>query len=192
MASAIERLAEPDREQWLWLHLPEPPQRTTALAALVDDNPAGVDWHSAEETARLVAMMSSVGVAKLERMKAAGKKVVGTVYRRGRPDATGRVRQRAELRDDQIAGCLRTPRGGSSRQTLMVVEGTRVRSRLLGPREAARLMGLPDSYILPSRYNDAYHLAGDGLAVPAVRYLARHLLEPLLQAPLAFLAIAAE
>ena len=56
------------------------------------------------------------------------------------------------------------------------------RSRLLSPREAARLMGLPENYKLPDNYNDAYHLAGDGVAVPVVRYLARHILEPTLQA----------
>ncbi|WP_173645850.1 DNA cytosine methyltransferase, partial [Pseudomonas syringae] len=58
--------------------------------------------------------------------------------------------------------------------------GKRVRSRLLSPREAARLMGLPDTYLLPKNYNDAYHLAGDGVAIPVVRFLAEHLLEPLL------------
>jgi DNA (cytosine-5)-methyltransferase 1 len=87
--------------------------------------------------------------------------------------------QRAEVRFDDVAGCLRTPGGGSSRQTLLVVHGDFVRSRLLSPREAARLMGLPDTYKLPGRYNDAYHLAGDGLVVPAVSFLSEHLLEPL-------------
>ena len=53
-------------------------------------------------------------------------------------------------------------------------------------------MGLPDGYKLPDRYNDAYQVAGDGLAVPAVGHLARHLLEPLLEAKLAPVAIAAE
>ena len=66
-------------------------------------------------------------------------------------------------------GCLRTPSGGSSRQTIMIVEDEQVRSRLLSPREAARLMGLPDSYELPENYNEAYHLAGDGVVVPVVR-----------------------
>jgi len=89
--------------------------------------------------------------------------------------------QRAEIRFDDVAGCLRTPAGGSSRQVIMVVEGKRIRSRLLSPREAARLMGLPDSYLLPKNYNAAYHLAGDGVAVPVVRHLAQHLLEPLLE-----------
>ena len=54
-----------------------------------------------------------------------------------------------------------------------------MRTRLLSGREAARLMGLPDDYILPARYNDAYHLLGDGLAVSAVRFLREHLLDAL-------------
>jgi DNA (cytosine-5)-methyltransferase 1 len=62
----------------------------------------------------------------------------------------------------------------------MIVEGSKVRSRLLAPREAARLMGLPESYKLPERYNEAYHLVGDGLVVPVVRFLAANILESLL------------
>ena len=54
----------------------------------------------------------------------------------------------------------------------MIVNASTVRSRLLSPREAARLMGLEDSYVLPERYNDAYHLAGDGVVVPVVSHLA--------------------
>ena len=86
---------------------------------------------------------------------------------------------RAEIRFDGVAGCLRTPGGGSSRQFIMVVEGESVRTRLLSGREAARLMGLPDEYKLPANYNEAYHLMGDGLAVPVVRHLADNLLGPL-------------
>ena len=85
------------------------------------------------------------------------------------------------MRFDGLAGCLRTPRGGSSRQTVVVVDDGRVRSRLLSPREAARLMGLPDSYRLPHPTTAALHVAGDGVAVPVVRWLAQGLLEPLLE-----------
>ena len=41
-------------------------------------------------------------------------------------------------------------------------------------------MGLEDDYKLPRNYNEAYHLTGDGVAVPVVRHLAHHILEPLL------------
>jgi DNA (cytosine-5)-methyltransferase 1 len=89
--------------------------------------------------------------------------------------------QRAEVRFDGISGCLRTPVGGSSRQIVIEIEANRINTRLLTTREAARLMGLRDSFVLPDRYNDAYHLMGDGVVVPVVRFLAEHLLEPLLE-----------
>jgi DNA (cytosine-5)-methyltransferase 1 len=88
--------------------------------------------------------------------------------------------QRAEIRFDDVAGCLRTPAGGSSRQTIVVVDGQKIRSRLISSRETARLMGLDDGYKLPKSYNEAYHLTGDGVAVDVVRHLARYLFEPLL------------
>ena len=62
----------------------------------------------------------------------------------------------------------------------MVVDGNSVRSRLISTRETARLMGLDDSYVLPEKYNEAYHLTGDGVVVPVVRHLAEHIFEPLL------------
>ena len=100
-------------------------------------------------------------------------------------DEAGRKVQRAEIRFDDVAGCLRTPAGGSSRQTIMLIEGKKVRSRLLSPREAARLMGLLEEYVLPNNYNEAYHLAGDGVAVPVVNFLATNIFEPILASALA-------
>lgn len=105
--------------------------------------------------------------------------MVGTIYKRTRKEHGIKV-QRAEIRFDNLAGCLRTPGGGSSRQVIMTVDGPTIRSRLMSSRETARLMGLPDSYKLPQRYNEAYHLTGDGVVVPVVRHLARTLIEPLL------------
>jgi DNA (cytosine-5)-methyltransferase 1 len=43
-------------------------------------------------------------------------------------------------------------------------------------------MGLPETYKLPAGYNDAYHLAGDGVALPVVRHLSTNLLVPILTA----------
>ena len=70
--------------------------------------------------------------------------------------------------------------GGSSRQVIVIVEGDLVRSRLISARETARLMGLDDRYKLPPNYNEAYHLTGDGVAVPVVRHLAKHIFEPII------------
>ncbi|HHK3742012.1 TPA: DNA cytosine methyltransferase [Pseudomonas aeruginosa] len=183
LVEAYGKLSKRSQNAWVWWRLPAPPARASIFADLVEDKPHGVTWHTAAETKRLLDMMSPVNRAKVEAAKKAGGRMVGTIYKRTRADGpNGEKMQRAEIRFDDVAGCLRTPAGGSSRQTIMVIEGKRVRSRLLSPREAARLMGLPDSYLLPKTYNEAYHLAGDGVAVPVVRFLAEHLLEPLLAA----------
>ena len=173
-------LPAPLAARWRWWRLPEAPARRVVLRDLIQDSPNDVPWHSPEETVYLLSLMAPPHRAKLEAAKASGRCEVGALYRRTRRTPDGGKAQRAEVRFDGVAGCLRTASGGSSRQTIVVVEGERIRTRLLSAREAARLMGLPDSYVLPTRYNDAYHLAGDGLAVPVVAHLREHLLEPLL------------
>lgn len=183
LVEAYGKLSVRAQNAWEWWRLPEPPARSAIFADLVEDEPRGVVWHTADETQKLLDMMNPLNLAKVEAAQKAGSRQVGTIYKRTRPDGpNGQKVQRAEIRFDDVAGCLRTPSGGSSRQTIMVIEGSCVRSRLLSPREAARLMGLSDTYVLPKSYNDAYHLAGDGVAVPVVRFLAEHLLEPLLAA----------
>ncbi len=170
------------RKSWIWWKLPAPPERTTTFAELIEDRPTSVKWHTVAETQKLLGMMSLINVKKVEDAKRAGRRMVGAIYKRTRPDDAGCKVQRAEVRFDDVAGCLRTPAGGSSRQVIMVVDGQSIRSRLISSRETARLMGLPDSYILPAKYNDAYHLTGDGVAVPVVAHLSKHLLEPLMRA----------
>lgn len=182
LLSAYAKLSAKAKAKWLWWNPSKPAVRELTFADLVEESPAGVKWHTQDETARLLSMMSKINLTKVEEAKAAGGRVVGTVYKRTRRDEVGRKVQRAEVRFDNVAGCLRTPAGGSSRQVILVVEGERVRSRLISPRETARLMGLPDSYELPANYNEAYHLTGDGVAVPVVRHLASEIFEPLLDA----------
>jgi len=136
-------------------------------------------WRSPAATQKLLDLMAPVHLEKIREAQASGRRAVGAVFRRTRIEE-GRKIQRAEVRFDGMAGCLRTPGGGSSRQILLEVHGESIRSRLLSPREAARLMGLPDSYILPGNATQAYKLSGDGLCVPVIRHLAQNLLEPLL------------
>ena len=176
---AVEALPEALRGEHLWWRVPVPGKRRKAFSQIIEDEPTDVEWHTQAQTKKLLDMMSEVNLEKVAAAKAAGRRMVGGVYRRTRLDALGRKVQRAEVRFDDVAGCLRTPAGGSSRQVIMVVDGYRVRTRLISARETARLMGLADRYVLPARYNDAYHLTGDGVAVPVVRHLAAHLFEPL-------------
>jgi DNA (cytosine-5)-methyltransferase 1 len=180
------------KKNWMWWRLAKPASRALGFADLIEDTPTGLRWHAAAHTRYLLELMAPLHRRKVAEVMRSGRRTVGSIYRRTRPDGQGKSRQRAEVRFDNVAGCLRTPAGGSSRQTILVVEGKSVRSRLLSPREAARLMGLSDGYRLPERYNDAYHVCGDGVCVPVVRHLAEHILEPILSANPALEPIAAE
>lgn len=180
LRNAHDRLPPRLKRDWIWWSLPAPARRNTTFADLIEETPDSVAWHTQSETRALLAMMSDVNRAKVAAARKTGRRMVGGIYKRTRLDENGRKVQRAEVRFDDIAGCLRTPAGGSSRQLILVVDGDKVRSRLISSRETARLMGLPEEYRLPENYNEAYHLTGDGVAVPVVRFLAEHILGPVI------------
>lgn len=180
LKTAHAKLTPGVRKNWIWWSMPQPPKRNARFADLIEESPSSVMWHTAPETRQLLAMMSEINRAKVEEAKLSGRRMAGAVYKRTRFDEDGFKVQRAEIRFDDVAGCLRTPAGGSSRQTIVVVDGRLMKSRLISSRETARLMGLPDDYKLPANYNEAYHLTGDGVVVPVVRHLAEHIFEPII------------
>jgi DNA (cytosine-5)-methyltransferase 1 len=167
--------------RWIWWNLPAPEAVIPKLADLIDVDSDELLWNSQSETNRLLELMSATNRQKVLEARQKSCPVIGTIYKRTRVENGHRI-QRAEVRFDGVAGCLRTPGGGSSRQSIIVVDGKRVKTRLLSIREAARLMGVSDTYIIPQNYNDGYHVFGDGLAVPAVKHIAQHLLKPILEA----------
>jgi len=177
---AVEALPPAIQDNMLWWNVPTPGHRVRTFADEIEEHPTSVTWHTAAETDRLLAKMSPVNKAKVAAAIRAGRRMVGGVYNRTRLDERGVKVQRAEVRFDDVSGCLRTPAGGSSRQVILVIDGKKIRSRLISARETARLMGLPDDYNLPKNYNEAYHLTGDSVVVDVVRHLAKHILEPLL------------
>ena len=179
LQKAVNGLDLDCRKKWLWWNLPAPPLRKLVFSDILETNFEVLDWHSPEQTKNLLSIMSPINLAKVDAAARAGRVMVGGVYKRTRPDISGR-KVRAEVRFDDIAGCLRTPNGGSSRQTILIVEGLNIHSRLITARETARLMGLSDSYKLPKNYNEAYHLTGDGVVVPVVAFLSKYLFEPIL------------
>jgi DNA (cytosine-5)-methyltransferase 1 len=176
------RLPQTPIGDWIWWRLPMPRPRVLGFRDVIEQDADGMSWFADEETRRLLGMMSELNRAKVAMAQRMKGPVVGGVYRRTRRDLDGKSVQRAEIRFDDVSGCLRTPGGGSSRQTILVVTGRSVRARLITGRETARLMGLPDEYKLPANYNEAYHLTGDGVVVPVVRHLAEHIFEPILDA----------
>lgn len=106
-------LGDDARRAWIWLRLPRPSGRVRKLGDLIEDEPQGIAWHSQFETARLLSMMSPINLQKVRMAERMRRRIVGTVYKRTRPDGKGKRVQRAEVRFDDVAGCLRTPSGGA-------------------------------------------------------------------------------
>jgi DNA (cytosine-5)-methyltransferase 1 len=179
LARFVSNLPTQLQSNWLWWNIDRPLKQPLTLNDLIEVDANGLYSSTTVET--LLHMMDNPSVLRISQAREQGGLHIGTIYKRGRPDQFGCIRQRAEVRMDGLAGCLRTPAGGSSRQTLLIVKEGEVFMRLLHPREAIRLMGLPESYVLPTAYNDAYKLAGDGVAVPVVQHLDSEIFSPILK-----------
>ena len=88
--------------------------------------------------------------------------------------------QRAEVRRDDIAGCLRTVGGGSGKQFLVAAGSGAVRMRALTAREYARLQGVPDTFPIAAKTErQALNAFGDAARAPAASWIAEKILSPL-------------
>jgi DNA (cytosine-5)-methyltransferase 1 len=171
-------LANPQCD-WALYRLPEPPPYgATKLDSIIDRDLSDDDpqWWSDERAEYLLNQMSPRHRAEADRRIAAKKTSYATVFRRVRLTPTGK-RSMAELRTDGLAGCLRTPKGGSGRQILFVAGGGRYRVRLLNAQECARLMGAGD-YNVTVPLNQALFGFGDAVSVDAVAWVAENRLNP--------------
>lgn len=181
----------PDYLQWVFgdpnlrthrAHLPKPPApMVQGLSALIEDVPvADGKWWDAERTAAFVASLSPMQRERVERLKCGKGVKYRTAYRRTRAGVAV-----WEVRPDDISGCLRTARGGSSKQALVRLGNERLQARWMTPLEYARLMGAGNYNLDGTRTNQALFGFGDAVAVPVVNWLAKHYLMPLLRGELA-------
>lgn len=166
------RKAAAGLEGWIWWNMPEPPERKYYLSDIVDWDAPFADPKTDSRNISLISPRHRELLNQIENSKT----FVAPGYKR-----TRNGKQVLELRFDNLAGCLRTPRGGSSRQIIVIKQNDALKSRLLTVREAARLMGAPETYKIPGSYNDGYKAMGDAVAVPVVKWLAKHLLLPLVR-----------
>lgn len=151
---------------WIWWHAEKPQKRHSTLKDIVEPS---IQF----DKDNVIRLLTERHRTTLERHDT----VYATGYRR-----TRNGRQQLELRFDGVAGCLRTPEGGGSKQFLVVKKNSEVHARLLTVREAARLMGAPDSFILPGSYNDGYKAMGDAVALPVARYIGETFLTKIAEA----------
>ncbi len=159
---------------WRIRQLPPLPRTTKQLADILEDlAPNHHMWWSQQRCDYMLNQMSPKHRAEAASMIRGQTRSYGTVFRRVRHG-----KSMAELRTDGIAGCLRTPRGGSGRQILFVAGKGRFAVRLLTPRECARLMGAGD-FRLKVPLNQALFGFGDAVCVPVIEWIARNYLNPL-------------
>jgi DNA (cytosine-5)-methyltransferase 1 len=158
---------------WRIRQLPSLPASTKRLDDILENlSPNSVMWWNRERSKYLLKQMSPKHRAQADTMICSDRISYGTVFRRVRNG-----KSMAELRTDGIAGCLRTPRGGSGRQILFAAGKGRFSTRLLTPRECARLMGA-DDFVLRVPLNQALFGFGDAVCVPVIEWLATNYLNP--------------
>lgn len=152
------------------LSMPEPPPRTScSLASILDDiSDNETIWWPQQRVAETVIGMSAIHRKRVKSLLEGDQGGVATMYRRVRNGRTV-----AEVRSDNIAGCLRTPQGGSSVQFLVDCRSGDTRIRPLTGREYARLQGASEFPINVGR-RQAQLGFGDAVCVPAVQWLVHY------------------
>jgi len=166
---------------WCLRTLPEPPSRTKNLDDILEDLPADSgEWWSKERAEYLLNQMSARHRAEADQRISAPDISYGTVFRRVRNS-----KSMAELRTDGIAGCLRTPKGGSGRQILVRFGKGEFRARLLNAKECARLMGA-DDFAINVSLNNALFGFGDAVCVDAIAWIAEWYIKPALNEMLSY------
>lgn len=159
--------------------LPAPalPVRAATLASIVECLPTDdARWWDAHRAGRFRESLSPIQFARAEALRSGPATAWRTAYRRTRNSVPV-----WEIRDDEIAGCLRTARGGSSKQAIVEAGRGEFRVRWLTARECARLQGADGFALGAARTNEALFGFGDAVCVPAVAWVATHLVRPALE-----------
>lgn len=132
-------------------------------------------WWDNDRLAHFMAQLSPIQRSRLNTMMARPVLSWATAYRRTRSGTPA-----WEIRADAISGCLRTARGGSSKQAMVEAGAGVVRVRWMTPVEYARLQGAGEYHINGTSESRALFGFGDAVCVPVISWIARRYLRPLL------------
>jgi DNA (cytosine-5)-methyltransferase 1 len=175
------------RHPELLFHAPPLPPLTAVdtagdLAGIVERfTPGHQVWWDRHRTQRFMSSLAPLHVERLHTLRHAPSTTWRTAYRRTRNGAAT-----WEIRADSIAGCLRTARGGSSKQAVVEAGGGTARVRWMTAREYARLQGVPDTFRFGAvSETQAQFGFGDAVCVPVVEWIVRHHLVDTVLAPVA-------
>lgn len=157
---------------WFVSGINEPDENRRQLSSLIDID-EGQEWWSREQVKKHYEMMSDLHREQIDEFVLNNIDFVGTIYRRKRHGKT-----MAEVRFDGIAGCLRTPKGGSAKQIVISILDRKIRMRWMSPREYSRLQGAED-FPLVGKTNQQLFGFGDAVCVPAIKWIDKQVLTPI-------------
>lgn len=158
------------------LALEAPSHARQSLSSVVERLPHDdARWWDGTRADAFLSALSPLNSARVAQLAASQRLTWRTAYRRTRDG-----RPMWEVRADAIAGCLRTARGGSSKQAVVEAGRGEVRVRWMTAREYARLQGVPEYSLGGVTESQAMSAFGDAVCVPAVRWLLREYVLPLL------------
>ncbi len=175
---ALNRIFEDPELRTHTRRLPAPPPLMEAGLSLLVERLDDSDprWWDETRTAAFVQSLSPRQHARMEALRKHYAVNYRTAYRRTRDGKAV-----WEIRPDDLSGCLRTARGGSSKQALVEIGRGAIRVRWMTELEYTRLMGAGDYQLEGIRRNQALFGFGDAVCVPAVSWLAQHYLVPLIE-----------
>lgn len=173
----VERFVQAHPRRWLQaLPLDAPASAGGGLEQVVErlaaDDPR---WWPEERLAAFLAQLAPAHRVRLQALQAGPELGWATAFRR-----TRHGRPAWEIRADAISGCLRTARGGSSKQALVEAGQGAWRARWMTGREYARLQGAGDYQLDGTPEGRALFGFGDAVCVPVIAWLARSYLRPAL------------
>jgi DNA (cytosine-5)-methyltransferase 1 len=154
--------------------LPALPEYGGRLDSVVEHVPLDSgNWWEGPRLEAFRSSLSDVQANRLQKLVNSSALHWASAYRRTRKN-----KPVWEIRSDDIAGCLRTARGGSSKQAIVEAGRGNVRVRWMTAREYARLQGAPNLDFGNASESQTKFALGDAVCVPAIEWLARHYLVP--------------
>ncbi len=173
LVEAVATLPLHARRAWMWLGMPQPDAPVPPLASLLDDGEEQ-EWFTDERVQRVLSGCRSADVAEVDRLRLEGQ--VLAIVAAQRADRMEGRRPALPIYTDGFARCLTA---GAARQLVLRANADGIRIRNVTGAELARLLGLPPSFELPSTLSGSWKCVGDGLCIPVVAWLGRHILAPL-------------
>ncbi|MGW4769847.1 DNA cytosine methyltransferase [Nocardia sp. NPDC004278] len=178
----VRQVFERNRQlPWMFFDFPALPSRSITLDDILidlpDDDPR---WWNEQRLLYFWDHLEKDHRVRLNDLVSRKVDTQFTAVRRGR--RRGLREQIFNLRNDGLASCLRTPKGGSSIQFVVRVKSGKVQVRRILGIESGRLQGvgipgLSPNFSFPESEQEALYGFGDAVCVPAVRWVFQHSIE---------------